>query len=63
MLADLVVFDPTTIRDVATYTEPLQYAVGVEFVAVNGRLVLDNGKMTDARPGRVLRHSRAPAPH
>lgn len=56
MLADLVVFDPATIRDVATYTQPLQYAVGVEFVAVNGRLVLDGGKMTDARPGRILRH-------
>jgi N-acyl-D-aspartate/D-glutamate deacylase len=56
MLADLVVFHPAPIRDVATYTKPLQYAVGVEFVAVNGRLVLDNGKMTDSRPGRVLRH-------
>ena len=56
MLADLVVFDPATIRDVATYTQPLQYAVGVEFVTVNGRLVLDGGKMTDARPGRGLRH-------
>jgi N-acyl-D-amino-acid deacylase len=56
MLADLVVFDPATIRDLATYTQPLQYAVGVEFVAVNGQLVLDSGKMTAARPGRALRH-------
>ena len=56
MLADLVVFDPATVRDVATYTEPLQYAEGFEYVTVNGHLVLDAGKMTSERPGRVLRH-------
>jgi dihydroorotase/N-acyl-D-amino-acid deacylase len=56
MMADLVVFDPAAIRDLATYTAPLQYAEGVEYVAVNGRLVLDGGRMTAARPGRVLRH-------
>jgi N-acyl-D-amino-acid deacylase len=58
MLADLVVFDPATVRDLATYTEPLQYAEGFEYVTVNGRLVLDAGKMTPERPGRVLRHQR-----
>jgi N-acyl-D-amino-acid deacylase len=58
MLADLVVFDPATVRDVATYTEPLRYAEGFEYVTVNGRLVLDAGKMTPERPGRVLRHQR-----
>ena len=56
MLADLVVFDPATVRDVATYTEPLRYAEGFEYVAVNGHLVLDAGKMTAERPGHVLRH-------
>lgn len=56
MVADLVVFDPATVRDVATYLAPLQYAVGVEYVAVNGRLVLDHGRLTSERPGRVLRH-------
>jgi N-acyl-D-aspartate/D-glutamate deacylase len=54
--ADLIVFDPATVRDAATYTEPLRYAEGFEYVAVNGRLVLDAGKMTSERPGRVLRH-------
>jgi N-acyl-D-aspartate/D-glutamate deacylase len=58
MLADLVVFDPATVRDLATYTQPLQYAEGFEYVTVNGRLVLDAGKMTPERPGRVLRHQR-----
>jgi N-acyl-D-aspartate/D-glutamate deacylase len=58
MLADLVVFDPATVRDVATYTEPLRYAEGFEYVTVNGRLVLDAGKMTLERPGRVLRYKR-----
>jgi dihydroorotase/N-acyl-D-amino-acid deacylase len=58
MLADLVVFDPATVRDLATYTEPLRYAEGFEYVTVNGRLVFDAGKMTAERPGRVLRHQR-----
>ena len=56
MLADLVVFDAATVRDVATYTEPLRYAEGFQYVVVNGRIVLDAGKMTSERPGRVLRH-------
>jgi N-acyl-D-aspartate/D-glutamate deacylase len=58
MFADLVVFDPATIRDTATYLQPLQYAEGVEEVVVNGRLVLDHGRLTDERPGRALRHGR-----
>jgi N-acyl-D-aspartate/D-glutamate deacylase len=58
MVADLVVFDPATIRDTATYLEPIRYAEGVEDVVVNGRLVLDHGKMTEERPGRALRHLR-----
>ncbi len=55
MWADAVVFDPATIRDLATFENPHQYSEGVRYVLVNGQLVLDDGKMTDALPGRVLR--------
>jgi N-acyl-D-amino-acid deacylase len=53
--ADLVVFDPATISDRATFENPRQYATGVRFVAVNGQLVVDGGQVTAARPGRALR--------
>ena len=56
MKADLAVFDPATIRDVATFEQPLAYAEGVVHVLVNGKLVLEGGKMTRARPGRPLFH-------
>jgi N-acyl-D-amino-acid deacylase len=52
--ADLVIFDPNTVRDTATYSQPHQYAEGVYFVAINGQIVFENGRMTAARPGRVL---------
>jgi dihydroorotase/N-acyl-D-amino-acid deacylase len=55
MMADLVIFDPATVADKATYENPHQYAVGVSHVLVNGVLVVDEGKVTGARPGRVLR--------
>jgi N-acyl-D-amino-acid deacylase len=54
MAADLVAFDPATVRDVSTYTDPLHYSEGIPYVAVNGQLVVDGGKITDARPGRPL---------
>jgi N-acyl-D-amino-acid deacylase len=53
--ADLVVFDPATIRDRATFENPKQYAEGMRFVAVNGQLVVDGGQITAARSGRALR--------
>lgn len=53
--ADLVVFDAATIRDKATFAEPRQYAEGVRYVAVNGTLVVDEGRITAARPGHALR--------
>jgi N-acyl-D-aspartate/D-glutamate deacylase len=53
--ADLVVFDPTTIADVATYEDPARYPVGIEHVVVNGRLAITDGAETDERPGRLLR--------
>ena len=55
MAADLVVFDPARVRDVSTYEDPLHYSEGIPYVAVNGQLVVDGGKITDARPGVVLR--------
>ena len=55
MWADVVVFDPATIKDVATFAEPNQLSQGMEYVLVNGVPVIDQGKMTDARPGKVLR--------
>jgi len=54
MAADVVVFDPEKIRDVATFEEPNVYSEGVEHVVVNGRVVLDGGRMTGERPGRPL---------
>jgi N-acyl-D-amino-acid deacylase len=52
--ADLVVFDPDTVRDTATYSRPHRYAEGVSLVVINGEVVFENGRMTAARPGRVL---------
>jgi dihydroorotase/N-acyl-D-amino-acid deacylase len=52
--ADLVVFNPDTIADKAEFGDPHHYAEGVEYVIVSGALVLDGGKMTGLRPGRVL---------
>lgn len=53
--ADVVVFDPKTIQDHATFDAPHQYATGVGHVVVNGTQVLKHGEHTDARPGRVVR--------
>lgn len=54
--ADITIFNPNTVLDKATYTEPFQYNTGVEYVIVNGQVVLDREKHTGARPGRALRH-------
>jgi N-acyl-D-aspartate/D-glutamate deacylase len=53
--ADLVVFDPQTVADVATYAEPRQYPAGIEYVIVNGAVTVDHGRQTEARAGRMLR--------
>jgi N-acyl-D-amino-acid deacylase len=52
--ADLVVFDLATIADTATFTRPHQYPVGIPHVFVNGVAVVENGKFTQATPGKVL---------
>ena len=56
MKADLVVFDAARVRDTAGFEKPMQYPEGIPYVAVNGKLVLDGGKRTRARPGRALLH-------
>jgi N-acyl-D-amino-acid deacylase len=53
--ADLVIFNPATVQDRGTKTNPAQSPTGIAYVIVNGQVVLDNGKMTDARPGRAIR--------
>ena len=53
--ADIVIFDPTKIKDNATYENPHQYATGVEHVLVNGTQVLKSGEHTNAKPGRCIR--------
>ena len=53
--ADLVLFDPNTIKDNATFAEPHQYATGVQHVFVNGIQVLNNGEHTGAFPGRFIK--------
>ncbi|MBX7186497.1 MAG: D-aminoacylase [Vicinamibacteria bacterium] len=55
MAADLVAFDPDTVAARATYADPLHYSAGIPYVAVNGQLVVDEGAITNARPGRPLR--------
>ncbi len=55
LMADITIFDPATIRDVATFDDPNHYSVGVKQVFVNGRRVVADGKITSERPGRPLR--------
>jgi N-acyl-D-amino-acid deacylase len=54
MKADVVVFDPATVEDKADFANPHQYAVGFKYVLVNGRVVVDEGKLTAERPGQIL---------
>jgi dihydroorotase/N-acyl-D-amino-acid deacylase len=52
--ADIAIFDPQTVRDTATFEKPHSYAEGVTTVIVNGEVAFESGKMTAARPGRIL---------
>ncbi len=59
--ADLVIFDPATVADRATFENPFQYPVGIDTVIVNGQVVLDEGKHTGAKPGKILKRVRSGA--
>ncbi|HEY6988363.1 MAG TPA: D-aminoacylase [Bryobacteraceae bacterium] len=59
MWADIVVFDPAKVRDLATFANPNQLSEGMQYVLVNGVPVIDGAKMTSALPGKVLRGSGA----
>jgi len=56
--ADVVIFDPATVEDTATYQDPKQYSKGFETVIVNGKTALQNGMETGVFSGRVLRAKR-----
>jgi dihydroorotase/N-acyl-D-amino-acid deacylase len=58
--ADLVIFDPATVRDVGTFEAPHQYPIGIPYVIVNGIVTVDGGKLSAERGGRVLRHAITP---
>ena len=57
MCADITIFDPKSVIDTATYSEPHQYPNGIEYVLVNGKVVIDNGEHTGELPGQALRRS------
>jgi len=56
--ADVVIFDPATVADQATFEEPHQYPVGIDWVLVNGAIAVENGQYRNIRAGRVLRRGR-----
>jgi N-acyl-D-amino-acid deacylase len=51
---DVVIFNPDTVADTATYENPKQYPKAIPYVLVNGAVVIDNGHHTGVRPGRVV---------
>ena len=63
--ADVTIFDEDRIDDVATYENPTAYPRGIDYLLVNGRIVIDQGRHTGAKPGSILRGAgyEAPAPN
>ena len=55
--ADFVLFDPASVQDNGTFTDPHQYPSGIEYVLVNGEVAVDEGHYSGALPGNVLRHN------
>jgi N-acyl-D-aspartate/D-glutamate deacylase len=53
--ADVTIFNEERLADVATYSTPTAYPIGIDYVLVNGRLVIDQGRHTGEKPGQVLR--------
>jgi N-acyl-D-aspartate/D-glutamate deacylase len=62
MAADLVIFDPDEVRDMARFGDAMRHAEGMDFVFVNGVPVIDDGALTEAQPGRLLRRETGGAP-
>ncbi|MBW2148664.1 MAG: D-aminoacylase [Deltaproteobacteria bacterium] len=58
MKADVVVFDPMTVEDRATFTEPHQHSTGISWILVNGQVAVENGQTTQQTAGRLLRYRR-----
>jgi len=54
MKADIVVFNPVTVNGTATFANPKQFPIGIEYVLVNGKIVVEKGKHTGALPGEPL---------
>ncbi|NLY50807.1 MAG: amidohydrolase family protein, partial [Firmicutes bacterium] len=59
MVADITVFDPEEVIDMATFDKPHQYPQGIPYVIVNGRVVIDAGEHTGVRAGRVLHRQQS----
>jgi len=59
MWADITIFDPDSVEDKASYMNPQQYAIGIEYVLVNGQVAVEGGKYTGALAGKVLRKGRS----
>jgi dihydroorotase/N-acyl-D-amino-acid deacylase len=57
--ADVVIFDPATVKDQSTFAEPHQYPLGIETVIVNGAVAVERGKATGVRAGRVVLRGHA----
>jgi N-acyl-D-amino-acid deacylase len=55
MAADIVIFDEKTVADRATFEQPKQYAVGIDYVVVNGQVVIERGAHNGAKPGMILK--------
>ena len=55
MKADITIFDRATVRDVSTYDNPAHYSEGIRHVLVNGKAVVKDGRITEERPGQVIR--------
>ena len=55
-IADLVLFDPEKVTDKATFDDPHQYSEGFDYVIVNGIAAVEDGELTDNRPGRFVKH-------
>ena len=54
----MTMFDPDKVIDRSTYTDPFHYSEGIEYVIVNGKVVLDDGKPTGAKPGKALKRPK-----